>query len=131
MRHRKTEKGYYNYEGGFNYPLGSQSAYLSRMKHLRVLLVLSLVAFAATATVATADSFDSDTATIKKAGPSTATVMVDKGTYKAPISFTDGADWSTVKDHYEVSPVVVSSLKAHKLAIAIGSDGTASFTRKK
>jgi hypothetical protein len=101
------------------------------MKHLRALLTLSLVAFFATVTLAAADSFDSDTATIKKAGATTAKVTVDKSTYTAPISFADGADWSAVKDHYEVSDVVVSSLKAHKLAISIGSDGTASFTRKK
>ena len=101
------------------------------MKHLRLILSLSLVAFVATFTMASADSFDSATATIQKAGAHSAKVEVDKATYTAPISFADGASWDTVKDHYEVAPSVVSGLKAGKIAISVGSDGTASFTKKK
>jgi phosphoribosylformylglycinamidine (FGAM) synthase-like enzyme len=101
------------------------------MNYLRPVLSVSLMTLLATATVASADPYDSAMATIQKAGPNTAKVMVDKATYMAPITFGDGADWSSVKDHYEVSPVVVSSLKMHKLAISVGSDGTASFTKTK
>ena len=42
------------------------------MKYLRLLLSLTLVAFLATVTIAAADSFDSDTATIQKAGANSA-----------------------------------------------------------
>jgi hypothetical protein len=101
------------------------------MNYLRLVLSVSLVTLLATVTVASADPYDSAMATIQKAGPNTAQVMVDKTTYMAPITFGDGADWTCVKDHYEVSPVVVSSLKMHKLAISVGSDGTASFTKTK
>ena len=101
------------------------------MKHTRLVLSLSLVAFLATVTIASADSFDSDSATIQKAGASTAKVMIGSKTYTAPISFADGASWDTVKDHYEVDPSLVSGLKAGKVAISIGSDGTATFTPTK
>jgi hypothetical protein len=101
------------------------------MKHLSLVLSLSLVAFVATFTLASADPFDSETATIQKSGASSAKVMVDKSTYTAPVSFGDGASWDCVKDHYEVAPSVVSGLKAGKIAISVGSDGTASFTKKK
>jgi len=101
------------------------------MKHLRLVLSLSLVAFIATFSIASADSFDSVKATIQKGGAHTAKVIVKKETYTAPISFKDDANWGTVKDHYEVSDAVVSGLEKHKIAIAIGADGTASFTRKK
>jgi hypothetical protein len=101
------------------------------MKHFRLLPILSLVAFLGTFTLASADSFDSDTATIKKDTATTVKVMVGKDTYVAPITYTDGADWSAVKDHYEVSDAVVAGLAKHKIVISIGADGTASFTRKK
>ena len=101
------------------------------MNRLRLILSLSLVAFVATFTLASADSFDSQTATIQKATASTAKVIVGKETYTAPISFADGADWGTVKDHYEVADSVVAGLEKHKIAISIGSDGTASFTKTK
>jgi hypothetical protein len=97
----------------------------------RLILSLSLVAFLATVSLASADSFDSETATIQKATASTAKVMVGKETYMAPITFADGADWSAVKDHYEVADSVVAGFEKHKIAISIGSDGTASFTRTK
>jgi hypothetical protein len=101
------------------------------MKYLSLVLSLSLVAFFATFTIAPAGSFDSETATIQKSGASSAKVMIDKATYTVPISFGDGASWDCVKDHYEVAPSVASGLKAGKIAISVGSDGTASFTKKK
>ncbi len=101
------------------------------MKHLRLLTVLSLAAFLASVTLASADSFDSDTATIKKDTAKTAKVMVGKATYMAPVTFADGADWSMLKDHYEVSDAVVSGLAKHKIVISIGADGSVSFTHKK
>jgi hypothetical protein len=102
------------------------------MKYIRLVLSLSLVAFFATFSAASAaTSYDSATATIQKATAGTAKVIIKKNTYTAPIKFTDGASWTTVKDHYEVSPVVVSGLEAHKISISINSDGKASFTKKK
>ena len=101
------------------------------MKYPRVLPIVALLALLGTATVASADSFDSDTATIKKSTDKTAKVMVGKETYVAPIRFADGADWSMVKDHYEVSDAVVAGLAKHKIVISIGADGGVSFTRKK
>ena len=101
------------------------------MTFIRLLLALSLFASLGTFTAAVADSFDSQTATIQKGGMHSAKVMVGKETYMAPISFADGADWSCVKDHYEVTDPVVSGLAKHKIGIAIDSDGKASFTRKK
>lgn len=101
------------------------------MKYLRLIPILSLVAFLGTFTLASAGSFDSDTATIKKDTAKTVKVMVGKHTYVAPSSFADGANWSMVKDHYEVSDAVVAGLAKHKIVISIGTDGTASFTRKK
>ena len=100
------------------------------MKFIRFLLAF-VFAGLGTATVASADSFDSQTATIQKGGMHSAKVMVGKATYVAPISFGDGADWSCVKDHYEVADPVVSGLAKHKIAIAVDADGKASFTRKK
>ncbi|MCE0498992.1 MAG: hypothetical protein LV481_13710 [Methylacidiphilales bacterium] len=101
------------------------------MKHSRLVLSLSLVALLATFSIAVADSFDSDQATIQKAGASSAKVMIGSNTYTAPISFGDGASWDSVKDHYEVDASVVPGLAAGKIAISIGSDGTASFTKTK
>jgi len=101
------------------------------MKHLRLILSLSLVAFLATSTLASADTYDSDTATIQKASDTSAKVVVGGKTYTAAISFGDGANWDAVKDHYEVADAVVSGLEAGKIAISIGSDGTATFTFKK
>jgi hypothetical protein len=97
------------------------------MKHLRLVLTLSLVAFLATFTIASADKFDSDQATIQKGTATAAKVLVGKETYCAPISFGDGASWDSVKDHYEMAPSVVSGLAAGRMAISIASDGTASF----
>jgi hypothetical protein len=99
------------------------------MKHLRLVLSLSLVAFVATFSIASADSSDSEQATIQKASAHTAKVMLGSKTYSAPISFADGASWDTVKDHYEVSSDTASEIKEGEIAISIGSDGTASFRK--
>ena len=99
------------------------------MNYLRLLLSLSLVAFIATLSIARADSYDSEQATIQKAGAHSAKVMIGSKTSCAPISFADGANWDSVKDHYEVNPAVASGLEAGTMAISIGSDGTASFTK--
>ena len=99
------------------------------MKYLRLVLSLSLIAFLATFSIAAADTYDSEQATIQKAGAHSAKVMVDSKTYTAPISFGDGASWDSVKDHYELDPSIVSCLKNGTVAISIESDGGASFTK--
>jgi hypothetical protein len=101
------------------------------MKYLRLVLLLSLVAFISTFSIASAATYDSEQATFQKGGAHTAKVQLGSKTYSAPISFGDGASWTSVKDHYELDPSVVSGIKAGKLAISIGSDGGASFTKKK
>lgn len=98
------------------------------MKNL--LLLATVAAFLATLTISRADSFDSDDATIQKASDTTAKILVDKGTYKAPISFDSGADWSCVKDHYELSDAAVALIKADKASISIGTDGTVTTHKK-
>jgi hypothetical protein len=105
------------------------------MKHLRLILPLSLVAFIATFSIATAESYDSDTATIKKGCAHngcthSAEVLLDKKTYTVPICFGDGADWSSVKDHYELSDAAASAIKSGKASISIGSDGTVTTKKK-
>jgi hypothetical protein len=97
------------------------------MKHLRLVLPLSLVAFLATFSIASAVSFDSEQATIQKAGAHTAKVVVGSKTCTAPISFADGASWDSVKDHYDVSPELASEIKEGEVAISIEADGGASF----
>jgi len=97
------------------------------MKHLRLVLCLSLVAFIASFSVALAD-FDSDHATIIKSSDTTAKVQVGDKTYMATITFADGASWDTVKDYYDVT-AAMSLLESGNAAISIGSDGTASFSK--
>lgn len=97
------------------------------MKNLCLILSLSLVAFIANSTGAFAEAYDSDTATITKCNDTTAKVMIGSKSYCTPISFGDGASWTNVKDHYEVSPAAEDLIKANKAAISISSDGTASF----
>jgi len=100
------------------------------MKHLRLVLSLSLVAFIATFSIAAADSYDSDMATIKKDGSHGAKVSLDKKTYTVPISFGDGASWDSVKDHYELSDAAAAAIKSGKASISIGSDGTVTTHKK-
>ena len=100
------------------------------MKHLCLVLSLSLVAFIATFTIAAADSFDSDTATIQKKTDSTATVTVDKNTYVVPVTFGDGASWTNVMDHYELSDASKACLASGKAKLSVGSDGGATWSKK-
>jgi hypothetical protein len=100
------------------------------MKYLRLVLSLSLAAFIATFTLASADSYDSDMATIQKAGATTAKVMVDKNTYVVPISFGDGASWDNVMDHYELSDASKACLASGHAKLSVGSDGGATWSKK-
>jgi hypothetical protein len=100
------------------------------MKHLRLVLTLSLVAFLATFSIAAADSYDSDTATIQKKSDTTATVLVDKNTYVVPVSFADGASWDNVFDHYELSDASKAILASGKAKLSVGSDGGATWSKK-
>jgi len=100
------------------------------MKHLRLVLALTAAAFVATWSVASAESYDSETATVQKAGANTAKILVGKDAFKAPVCFGDGADWSSVKDHYEMNPAAVSGLKAGKMCIQVESDGTLKYCAK-
>ncbi len=98
------------------------------MKHLSLILTLALIMVLAN--VARADSFDSDTATVKKGkSDKSAVVLLDKKTYDVPISFGDGADWSSVKDHYELSDASAAALKSGKASVSVGSDGTLSWKK--
>ncbi len=97
------------------------------MKHLRLALTLTVAAFIATWSVAAADSYDSETATIQKKTDKVAKVEVGKDTFTTPISFDDGADWSSVKDHYELTSEGVSGLQSGKSCISVGSDGTLTY----
>jgi glutaredoxin len=96
------------------------------MKYL-LLCTLGLVLVAGG--VARAD-FDSDTATIKKKSDKMATVMVDKKSMTVPVMFDDGADWSCVKDHYELSDASLSAVKSGHACMKVGSDGSVSFSKK-
>ena len=100
------------------------------MKYLRFVLALSLVAFLATFTLAAADTYDSDQATIQKAGAHTAKVMVGSKTYCASISFGDGASWDNVMDHYELSDASKACLASGHAKLSVGSDGGASWSKK-
>ena len=97
------------------------------MKHLRLFLTLSLVAFIASFTLASAESYDSETATVQKAGASTAKIMVGKDSFKTAIAFDDGATWDNVKDHYEVNTAVIEGLKNGTKMISVGADGTLTY----
>jgi hypothetical protein len=97
------------------------------MKNLYLPLILTTVLVLAN--VARADSFDSDTATIKKSGDKYATVNVDKKDYKVPVTFGDGADWSDVKDHYDLSDASVACVKSGKAKLDVESDGSLKWTK--
>jgi hypothetical protein len=99
------------------------------MKHLRLLLSLSLVACIATFSIARADSYDSDDATIQKKSDTTAKVMVDKNTYVVPVSFGDGASWDNVMDHYELSDGSKACLASGHAKLSVGSDGGATWSK--
>jgi peroxiredoxin len=75
---------------------------------------------------------DDTTICIKKAGDTTAKVgkLDGKDTVVVPISFDSGADWSAVKDSYDVSSDTAAALMAKKDTISVGSDGGVSFHTK-
>ncbi len=100
------------------------------MKHLRLLLTLSIVATIATFSIARADSYDSDDATIQKKSDTSAKVLVDKKTYIVPISFGDGASWDNVSDHYELSDTSKAYLASGHAKLSVGSDGGATWSKK-
>jgi hypothetical protein len=100
------------------------------MKHLRLLLSLSLVALLATFSIARADSFDSDDATVQKKSDTSAKVIVDKKTYVVPVSFGDGASWDNVMDHYELSDASKAILASGHAKLSVGSDGGATWSKK-
>jgi len=99
------------------------------MKHLRLLLSLSLVAFIATFSIARADSYDSDEATIQKKTATAANVIVDKTTYVVPVSFGAGASWNNVQDHYELSDASKAILATGHAKLSVGSDGGATWSK--
>ena len=99
------------------------------MKHLRLLLSLSLVALIATFTLAAADTFDSDMNTIQKKTDTTASVIAGKSTYVVPVTFADGASWDNVMDHYDLSDGSVALLKSGHAHLTVGSDGSASWKK--
>jgi hypothetical protein len=100
------------------------------MKHLRILLTVSLVATIASFSIARADTYDSDDATIQKKSDTTANVLLDKKTYVVPISFGDGASWDSVKDHYELSDASAACVKScKKVKLSVAADGTASWSK--
>ena len=93
------------------------------MKNIHLVICLTVVAVLSHSTAVLADSFDSDKATVKKASAKTAKVCVDKKTYTVPVKFADGANWSNVKDHYELSDASLKCLKSGNCSISVGSDG--------
>jgi hypothetical protein len=99
------------------------------MKHLRVLLTVTLVATLATFSIARADSYDSDDATIQKKSDTTVKVMVDKGSYVVPVKFADGASWDNVMDHYELSDASLALVKSGKAKLSVGTDGGATWSK--
>jgi hypothetical protein len=101
------------------------------MKNLYLPLVL--ITMLVLANVARADSFDSDTATIKKCGSSSkcANVSLDKKDYTVPVTFGDGADWSCVKDHYDLSDASCACVKAGHASVTVNSDGSLNWAAKK
>jgi hypothetical protein len=94
------------------------------MKNLYLPLIVTTVLLLAN--VARADSFDSDKATVKKCKSNSkcADVNLDKKDYTVPLSFGDGADWSSVKDHYELSDASAACVKSGKAKVEVESDGT-------
>jgi hypothetical protein len=98
---------------------------------MKYTLLLSLSLVLVFGNVARADSFDSDTATIKKSSAKVAKVTLDKKTYLVPITFGDDASWDSVKDHYELSDAAAAAVKSGKASITVGSDGGLSTSKKK
>ena len=99
------------------------------MKNLYLPLVL--ITMLVLANVARADSYDSDEATVKKCSSNSkcATVNLDKKDYKVPLTFGDGADWSDVKDHYDLSDASAACVKSGKAKLDVESDGSLKWSK--
>jgi hypothetical protein len=99
------------------------------MKNLYLPLIIATVLVFAN--VARADSFDSDQATVKKckANSKCADINLDKKDYTVPVSFGDGADWSCVKDHYDLSDASAACVKSGKAKVEVESDGSLKWSK--
>ena len=96
-------------------------------KLLPYLLVLTL---AALGTHALADDV---TVMVIKHGDSMVTLTPNGGDETpvyVPITFDSGADWSDVKDSYDIAPETLAGFKAGKLTLSIGTDGGATVHKK-
>jgi hypothetical protein len=96
-------------------------------KLLPYLLVLT---FAALGSRALADDV---TVMVIKHGDSMVTLTPNGGDETpvyVPVTFDSGADWSAVRDSYDIAPETLAGLKAKKLTLSIGSDGGATFHKK-
>ena len=98
------------------------------MKNLYLPLIVSTVLLLAN--VARADSFDSDSATVKKKTDTKATVAVDKTSACVPVTFGDGASWDSVHDHYDLSDASVALVKSGKAKLEVDSDGSLHWSKK-
>jgi hypothetical protein len=47
-----------------------------------------------------------------------------------PITFGDGADWSAVKDHYDLSDASAACVKSGKAKLDVESDGSLKWSKK-
>ena len=93
------------------------------MKKIASLLCLIVITAGA---IARADM----TITVSKASDTRAKVASSDGkggSSVVPIKFDDGADWSCVKDTYNVSDDTAKALMDGKEYISVGTDGTATF----
>ena len=93
-------------------------------KLLSFLLVLTL---AALGTHALADDV---TVLVTKHGDNMITLTPDGGKESAvtvPVTFDSGADWSAVKDSYDIAPETYSGLASKMMCVSVGSDGGLSF----
>ena len=96
-------------------------------KLLPYLLVLTL---AALGTHALADDV---TVMVIKHGDSMVTLTPNGGDETpvyVPITYASGADWSDVRDSYDIAPETLADLKAKKVTMCVASDGSATFPKK-
>lgn len=102
--------------------------------------LLSVVLGVILATYASAALADDDvTIWVSKAGDNAANIYTGaapgypgaKCIGTARVMFTPDASWDNVKDSYSVAPDITAAIAAGKESIAISSDGTAIFHKKK
>ena len=96
-------------------------------KLIPYLLVLTLVALGSRALA------DDVTVMVIKHGDSMVTLTPNGGDETpvyAPITYASGADWSDVRDSYDIAPETLAGLKAGKLTLSIGTDGGATVHKK-